>query len=94
MSKTIQVRVEDNLKETADLLFDSLGLDTSTAVRMFLVAAIQNGGIPFSVIHKPDRDEIIREAIEYRKNGGKFISAEEMLADLSLAIERGASNGV
>jgi len=36
---------------------------------MFLVALIQKGGIPFDVITKPDRDAIIQEAIEYRKNG-------------------------
>lgn len=31
----IQVRVNDELKAQADTLFSSLGLDTSTAVRIF-----------------------------------------------------------
>lgn len=35
MSKTIQVRVDDFLKQSADELFNSLGLDTSTAIRIF-----------------------------------------------------------
>jgi len=31
---TIQVRIDDNLKSEADTLFTSLGLDTTTAVRI------------------------------------------------------------
>ena len=33
---TIQIRVDDGMKWAADSLFTALGLDTSTAVRMFL----------------------------------------------------------
>jgi DNA-damage-inducible protein J len=39
---TIQVSVDDSMKATADSLFSSLGLDTATAVKMFLVAAIDH----------------------------------------------------
>ena len=46
---TIQIRVDDTLKKEADALFASLGLDTTTAVRIFLNAAVENAGIPFSV---------------------------------------------
>ena len=42
---TIQIRVDDNIKAAADSLFSSLGLDTSTAVRMFLSAALLNDGM-------------------------------------------------
>ena len=35
---TLQLRVDDSLKAKADALFSSLGLDTSTAVRIFLAA--------------------------------------------------------
>jgi DNA-damage-inducible protein J len=72
MAKTIQVRVDDQLKDSVDKLFSSLGLDTSTAVRMFLVATMEAGGIPFAITHGVDRDSAIREAINYRKTGGEF----------------------
>ena len=49
MSRTIQLRVDDFLKSAADDLFASLGLDTSTAIRMFLTMAVETGGIPFEV---------------------------------------------
>ena len=47
----LQVRVDDNLKEQASVLFDNLGMDLSTAVRMFLKKSVQVGGIPFEVVY-------------------------------------------
>lgn len=49
MSKTLQIRIDDVMKNAADELFSSLGLDTSTAVRIFLTLAIETGGLPFEV---------------------------------------------
>jgi addiction module RelB/DinJ family antitoxin len=49
MSKLLQVRVDDTLKAAADGVFSNLGLDTSTAVRMFLVSAVEARGLPFPV---------------------------------------------
>lgn len=90
MAKTIQVRVDDELKDSADLLFTSLGLDTSTAVRMFLVASTEAGGIPFAIAHGIDRDAVIREAIAYRKSGGEFLTAKQSLANMRTAMKAGA----
>ena len=36
----LQVRVEDSLKDEAAKLFENLGIDTPTAVRMFLKRAV------------------------------------------------------
>lgn len=43
----LQVRVEESLKDDAARVFESLGIDTSTAVRMFLKRAVMENGIPF-----------------------------------------------
>ena len=43
---TFQLRLDDTLKQKADTLFSSLGLDTSTAICIFLSAVIENNGIP------------------------------------------------
>ena len=78
MSKTMQVRVDDFLKQSADELFNSLGLDTSTAIRIFLTIAIENGGIPFE-IKKPN--SLLKEAMEdvlNKRNLSKpYTSAQE-----------------
>ena len=50
---TIQIRVDENTKAAADSLFSSLGLDTSTAVRIFLVKALEHNGIPFAIASPP-----------------------------------------
>ena len=63
---TIQVRVDDGLKTATDSLFASLGLDTSTAVRIFLVAALEHNGIPFAVKHNNQKhpNAELREAVQ------------------------------
>jgi DNA-damage-inducible protein J len=92
MAKTIQVRVDDNLKQSADLLFSSLGLDTSTAIRMFLIAAMEARGIPFIIAHGVDRDTDIRKSITRRKAGGQFYTADEFLTNMKIAMTEGASD--
>lgn len=81
----LQVRIDDTLKEQADTLFSSLGLDTSTAIRIFLNASIENAGIPFSVQHKKISDSL-QEAIydsRFRHNlNGPFDSPEEAVASM------------
>ena len=81
--ETLKIRVDDNLKKEADALFAGLGLDTSTAIRIFLNAAIEHAGIPFSVQHKTDS---LAEAIydtRYRLNlHGPFDSAEAAVVSM------------
>ena len=63
---TLQIRINDDLKNRADALFNSLGLDTSTAVRIFFSAAIENNGIPFEVRHKTIPAEMQQAIYESR----------------------------
>ena len=82
---TIQVRIDDNIKVAADELFVSLGLDTSTAVRMFISAALENDGIPFKVKRVSERkpNAELRKAMDdvrLRKNLiGPFDTVDEAM---------------
>ena len=49
----IQVRVDDSLKAQADSLFASIGMDTSSAVRVFLKQSVLRGCIPFELQGDP-----------------------------------------
>ena len=49
MSKTLQIRVDDIMKKVTEELFTSLGLDTSTAIRICLSIAIETGGLQFEL---------------------------------------------
>ena len=80
---TIQIRVDDDIKTAADSLFSGLGLDTSTAVRMFLSAALAHDGIPFDVKkRKPNADltEAILDTRNRRNLHGPYKTAEEAVA--------------
>ena len=45
----INVRVDANLKQSAEALFADLGLNKSTAITMVLKSAVNHDGIPFEV---------------------------------------------
>ena len=85
---TIQVRVDDTMKMAADALFGSLGLDTSTAVRMFLSASLDNNGLPFAVRRGRERipNAELREAMEdvrlHRNLHGPFATGEEAVRSM------------
>jgi len=82
---TIQVRVDDNTKRAVDDLFSSLGLDTSTAVRMFFVASLNSDGLPFPVKRISPNDDLI-EAIQdtrLRRNlHGPYKTADDAIASM------------
>ncbi len=46
----LQTRVDIDTKKKADELFDSLGLDTTTAIRLFLKQSINQQKIPFEIV--------------------------------------------
>ncbi|MDR0910019.1 MAG: type II toxin-antitoxin system RelB/DinJ family antitoxin [Spirochaetaceae bacterium] len=58
MATTVQIRVDDVTKREADSLFGELGLDISTAFRMFLSACLRLRGLPFTVSEKPAQIEV------------------------------------
>jgi len=45
----IQVSVDEDFKKEVDGLFEDLGFDTPTAIRMFLKQAVRRNGLPFEV---------------------------------------------
>ena len=49
MASTIQIRVDDDLKNKSDQLFKDLGTDTTSAIRMFLTQAVAYNGFPFEI---------------------------------------------
>ena len=50
----INIRIDDDLKTNAEVLFDDLGLNITTAVIMFIRQAVRQGNIPFEITTKVD----------------------------------------
>ena len=59
----IAVRVDDQLKKEANALFNELGLDMSTAVKLFLKQSVLTKSIPFKLA----LDEYSKEEVEQAK---------------------------
>jgi len=71
----INVRVDAELKQSAEALFDDLGLNMSTAITMFLKSAVNHDGIPFEVKRFTPNAETRAALAEYdemKKNPGQY----------------------
>lgn len=45
----LQVRIDRDLKEQTASIYDAIGMDLPTAIRMFFKRSVMVGGIPFDV---------------------------------------------
>lgn len=48
-STLVQIRVDEDLKNEAASIYERLGLDLPTAIRVFLKKSVEESGIPFSL---------------------------------------------
>ena len=49
----INIRMDDDLKKQADILFNELGLNMTTAFNIFVRQTVRQGGIPFDIAIDP-----------------------------------------
>ena len=87
-SVVLQTRVDLETKKEAEDLFESLGLDLTTAIRLFLKQSINQKRIPFEIL--PPQEEFsdstlaaIEEARKISKNpkSKKYATAKDLLKD-------------
>lgn len=50
----LQIRIDRRLKETAEEIFKEIGLDATTAVRLFYAKVAQTRSIPFRLKAEPE----------------------------------------
>ena len=87
----LQVRVDDDLKNQASAIYSELGIDLSTAIRMFLKRTVLERGIPFDTklddvtvkgILAVERMRTISE-----QNGNSNMSLDDINEEIKLARE-------
>lgn len=70
---TIQVRVDAQVKRSANRVFGALGLDMSTAVKLFLRQVAHRKGIPFLLLTEngftPEEEQAILDAARDARRG-------------------------
>lgn len=64
----VQVRVDKQLKEDVTSIYEELGMDLPTAIRIFLKRSVQEKGIPFSM------------KLTDIQNGNKAVSAMQRMS--------------
>lgn len=91
-SSVIQIRVDEQLRNDAAELYERLGIDLPTAVRMFMKRSVMVNGIPFSMTlpkKKEDGSKVlmamraIQESAE--KNGLSEMTLDEINAEIAEA---------
>ena len=67
---TFSVRMDENLKEEFDLLCQSFGMNTSTAINVFARAVVRERKIPFEIA--ASKEEVTRQgainALDYLRS--------------------------
>ena len=84
---TLSVRVDDDVKREADSLFESLGMNTTVAVNLFLRRCIRCEGLPFPVTREPNAETLaaLQEVQAMKRNPSAYRSystADELFDEL------------
>jgi len=92
----LQVRMDRSLKQEAEEVFAEMGLDTTTAVRIFFTKVARTRSIPFRLSAEPEftheQEARILEAWEESKDpanlSGPFSSVEKLFKHLDEAVAK------
>jgi DNA-damage-inducible protein J len=89
MSKSIAIRIDDELKEQAETMLDEIGLNMTTYVISSLKALVREQKVPFELTARsrwsdPESLAALEECIQMKNNPStkKFKNMEELIADL------------
>jgi DNA-damage-inducible protein J len=83
-SSTIQLRIDKKTKEQAQRIFEKLGMDMSSGMKLFLSQVIRTRSIPFVARTEngftPEYEQFILDEIkDAKKNGMRFKTAAEAI---------------
>lgn len=81
-STNLNIRIDRNIKETSEKVFEDLGLNMTTAINMFLRQVIRVNGIPFEIkgtTPNKETTEAIEESIRLANDNSKGYSSIEDL---------------
>ncbi len=88
MASTLQVRIDEELKNQAMMVYDQLGIDLSTAIRMFLKKSVAVNGIPFDTLNDTPRDRVIAAINSMRAQSELTGTSEMTLDDINDVIKK------
>ncbi|MCL2549186.1 MAG: type II toxin-antitoxin system RelB/DinJ family antitoxin [Symbiobacteriaceae bacterium] len=79
----VTIRLERDIKDSAERLFDDLGMNLSTAVNIFVRQALRHGCIPFEIrdpfFSEQNQAELIRRLSDVEQ--GRKLSVRELIEE-------------
>lgn len=84
---SVNLRIDKDLKQQAETLFASLGINMTTAINMFLRQSVRDQGIPFRVTAAKDYDSVpayVGKSAKY-ENYDEFVAASLKESDMKVA---------
>lgn len=81
---SVTIRMDENLKKQAEILFEDMGLNMTTAITMFTKAVVRQNRIPFEISADPFYSESNMKILEQRianLKSGKSIPKEHDLIE-------------
>jgi DNA-damage-inducible protein J len=87
MTKTaiVQARMEPKLKQEADAILKSLGINATTAITLFYTQLVRHNGIPLELkVPNEETLEAMREVRnqDFVKNAKRYANSEELFSDM------------
>ena len=87
MNTTLQTRIDAKLKKDAKKALESMGLDLSTGVKLFLTQVVRTQSIPFEMftydnIPEAKKKTLVREAKYALKHGKNYKTAKALRDDI------------
>lgn len=88
-TSSIQIRIDPYVKQKATLIYMEIGIDLSTAIRVFLRKTVENGGYPMNLEEKRIVEKAISAIEEMgrisRENGNDKMTLEEINEEIRKA---------
>lgn len=84
---TIQIRIDSKTKEAARKTFDELGIDMSSAVKLFLTNVVHRKGIPLDLLTEngftlAQERALVEETNMAKDTAKRFATVEALMKDL------------
>jgi len=85
---TIQIRIDSKTKQAARKTLDALGLDMSSAVKLFLTNVVNRQAIPLDLRTEngftlAQEEALLNETKEAKNSGARFATVDALMQDLS-----------
>ena len=82
---SINIRIDKDLKQQAELLFETLGINMTTAMNIFLRQAVREQALPFRVTAKVDYVPAYKGDYDQYDSYGEYIKANLKQTELRIS---------